>query len=109
MTTVFVLIDSVIHPLSVIVAIPIDLGPATDTIILVLFGTGIRNRSDLSAVSVRLGGEVSPVQYASAAPGFVGLDQVNALAPRVLAGRGDVDIELIADGKRANVVRVRFK
>jgi uncharacterized protein (TIGR03437 family) len=49
------------------------------------------------------------VQFASAAPGFVGLDQVNAVAPRALAGRGDVDIELIADGKRANEVRVSFK
>jgi uncharacterized protein (TIGR03437 family) len=94
---------------NMVVAIPIDLGPPTDAVVLILYGTGIRNRSALSAVSVRIGGEVAPVQYASAAPGFVGLDQVNALAPRALAGRGDVDIELIADGKRANIVRVSIK
>lgn len=92
-----------------IVAVPIDLGPETDTVVLVLFGTGIRNRSSLSAVSVRLGGAVAPVQYASTAPGFVGLDQVNALVPRSLAGRGEVNIDLIADGKRANEVKVAIR
>jgi len=94
---------------NMIVTIPIDLGPPADTVVLVLFGTGIRNRSAQSAVSVRLGGEDASVQYASAAPGFVGLDQVNAIAPRSLAGRGEVGIELIADGKRANEVKVSFK
>ena len=48
-------------------------------------------------------------QTVKIAPGFVGLDQINAVAPRALAGRGDVEIELIADGKRANEVRVSFK
>ena len=95
--------------LNKIVAVPIDLGPATDTVILVLFGTGIRNRSALSALSVRIGGEDLPVQYASAAPGFAGLDQIKQVATRSLAGRGDVGIELIADGKRANEVRVSFR
>ncbi len=92
-----------------IVSVPIDLGPPTDTVVLVLFGTGVRNRSAQSAVSVRLGGEVASVQYASAAPGFVGLDQVNAIAPRNLVGRGEVSIELIADGKRANEVKVTIR
>jgi len=91
------------------VAVPIDLGPPTDTVVLVLFGTGIRNRSAQSAVNVKLGGVDAPVQYASAAPGFVGLDQVNAVVPRTLAGRGEIDVALTADGRAANTVRVSFR
>jgi uncharacterized protein (TIGR03437 family) len=94
---------------NMIVAIPIDLGPATETVFLVLYGTGIRNRSAQSAVTVRIGGDDASVQYASVAPGFVGLDQVNMIIPRSLAGRGEVGIELIADGKRANEVKVAIK
>jgi uncharacterized protein (TIGR03437 family) len=94
---------------NMIVAIPIDLGPATETVFLILYGTGIRNRSAQSAVTVRIGGEDASVQYASVAPGFVGLDQVNMIIPRSLAGRGEVGIELIADGKRANEVKVAIK
>jgi uncharacterized protein (TIGR03437 family) len=91
------------------VPVPIDLGPPSDTVVLVLFGTGIRNRSAQSAVNVKLGGVDALVQYASGAPGFVGLDQVNAIAPRALAGRGEIDVALTADGKAANMVRIAFR
>jgi uncharacterized protein (TIGR03437 family) len=88
------------------VPIPIDLGPEGDTVALVLFGTGIRNRSAQSAVNVKLGGVDAPVLYASGAPGFIGLDQVNAIIPRSLAGRGVIDVVMMADGRTANTVRI---
>lgn len=88
------------------VAIPLDLGPATDQVFLILFGTGIRFRSSLSAVSARIGGVDVQVLYAGPVDGLVGLDQVNLRLPRGLAGRGEVDIIIIADGKTANTVRV---
>jgi uncharacterized protein (TIGR03437 family) len=91
------------------VPVPIDLGPPSDTVVLVLFGTGLRNRSAQSAVNVKLGGVDAAVQYASAAPGFVGLDQVNAIAPRALAGRGEIDVVLTADGRAANMLRLAFR
>ncbi|MGH9834598.1 MAG: hypothetical protein ACRD9Y_16400 [Blastocatellia bacterium] len=91
------------------VPVPIDLGPPTDTVVLVLFGTGLRNRSAQSAVNVKLGGVDAAVQYASAAPGFVGLDQVNVVAPRALAGRGEIDVALTADGRAANMLRLAFR
>jgi uncharacterized protein (TIGR03437 family) len=91
------------------VPVPIDLGPPADTVVLVFFGTGIRNRSAQSAVNVKLGGVDAPAQYASAAPGFVGLDQVNAIAPRALAGRGEIDVALTADGRAANMLRLAFR
>ncbi len=91
------------------VAVPIDLGPATDQVFLVLYGTGIKFRSALSAVSVAVGGANSEVLFADAAPGYVGLDQVNARLSRALAGRGEVDVALSVDGKAANTVRVSVR
>ncbi len=91
------------------VALPIDPGPATDQVFLVLFGTGIRFRSSLSAVTAKIGGADADVLYAGAHGGFVGLDQVNVRVPRSLAGRGEVDIVLMVDGRMANVVRVSIR
>ena len=87
--------------------VPIDLGAATDQVILELFGTGIRGRSALTAVTARIGGQDAEVQYAGPQGGFAGLDQVNVRVPRSLAGRGDVDVILTVDGKTANTVTVR--
>ncbi len=88
------------------VAAPVDLGPASDQVFLVLFGTGLRFRSALSGVNCTIGGVSSEVLFAAAAPGFVGLDQVNVRLPRILVGRGEVDVVLSVDGQAANTVRV---
>ncbi|MGH9843674.1 MAG: hypothetical protein ACREEM_33475 [Blastocatellia bacterium] len=94
------------------VAIPIDLGPESDQVFLILFGTGIRYRSSLSAAAATIGGPNgvdAQVTFAGAQGGFVGLDQVNARLPRSLIGRGEVDITLMADGQAANTVKVNIK
>jgi len=88
---------------------PIDLGPPGEVVVLRLYSTGIRNRSSLSAVTVRIGGVSAEVQYASAQPDFVDLDQINVRVPRTLIGRGEVDLMLTVDGKTANTVRVSIK
>lgn len=88
---------------------PIDLGPPNDLVVLVIFGTGFRNRSSLSAVSVNIGGVNAPVDYAGPQPGFAGLDQLNVRLPRSLAGRGEVDIVVTVDGKTANIIKVFIK
>jgi uncharacterized protein (TIGR03437 family) len=87
--------------------VAIDLGGAADQVILELFGTGIRGRSALTAVTATIGGQAAEVQYAGPQGGFAGLDQVNVRVPRSLAGRGDVDVVLVVDGKTANTVTVR--
>jgi uncharacterized protein (TIGR03437 family) len=87
---------------------PISLGADNEQVYLVLFGTGIRNRSALSNVTVKIGGVDTPVEYAGSQGGFVGLDQVNLKLPRSLAGRGEVDIVLTVDGKPSNVVKVNL-
>ncbi|HZN12567.1 MAG TPA: hypothetical protein VFC61_12865, partial [Blastocatellia bacterium] len=88
---------------------PIDLGPEGDRVFLVLFGTGIRGRSALSAVKVTIGGVDAMVGSAGEQGGFVGLDQVNALIPRSLIGRGDVNVVLTVDGQQANVTTINIR
>ncbi len=87
---------------------PIDLGGQNDQVVLVLFGSGVRGRSALDKVSVKIGGIEAQVLYAGP-QGFPGSDQINVLLPRSLAGFGEVDLILTADGRIANTVRVNFR
>jgi uncharacterized protein (TIGR03437 family) len=96
-------------PGGIIVAKPINLGPAGDIVALVLYGTGIRGRTSLANVSLTIGGVSVPVDYAGAQPQFTALDQVNFTIPRSLAGRGDVAIVLTVDGKPANTAHVTIQ
>lgn len=91
------------------VARPIDLGSASEQVFLLVFGTGIRRRDNLSAVSVQVGGVSTQINFAGAQTDFVGLDQINALLPRTLIGRGEVDVVVSIDGLTANTVRVSIK
>ncbi len=87
---------------------PIDLGAEGDQVVLLLFGTGIRGRSSLEKVTVRVGGVDTPVSYAGA-QGLAGLDQINVALPRSLAGRGEVDVILSTDEQIANTVRINIQ
>ncbi len=89
------------------VAVPIDLGPATDQVFLILYGTGLRFRSVLPSVSI--GGVGSQVTFAGAQGGFVGLDQINVRLDRSLAARGAVNVVMTVDGTPANTVSVTIK
>ncbi|HYE72841.1 MAG TPA: hypothetical protein VEF04_05900, partial [Blastocatellia bacterium] len=88
--------------------IPIDLGSETELVYLNLFGTGIRHRSALTAVTATVGGVSVGVSYAGAQGQYEGLDQLNLLLPKSLRGRGDVDVIVTVDGQVANTVRVRI-
>ncbi|MFN0121248.1 MAG: choice-of-anchor Q domain-containing protein, partial [Blastocatellia bacterium] len=67
---------------------PINLGPTGDEMYLVLFGGGFRNFATLSGISARItapnGTLLNTVTaaFAGAAPGFIGLDQVNLFRRR---------------------------
>ena len=91
------------------VARPIDPGAEDEQVYLLLFGTGIRLRGSLSGVTVNIGGLGAQVDYASQQGEFVGLDQINVLLPKTLAGRGEVDLVLSVEGKTANSVKVSVK
>jgi uncharacterized protein (TIGR03437 family) len=87
---------------------PIDLGPATDQVFLIIFGTGFRSAMQ-SAVSASIGGTVSQVLYSGPQSMLAGLDQTNVLIPRSLVGRGMVDVAMSAAGKSANSVQISIK
>ena len=89
--------------------LPVDLGPEADQVFLVLFGSGLRARSSLAAVSARIGGAEAQVTYAGPQGDFLGLDQVNVRLARELAGRGEVDVTLVVDGREANPVKVHVR
>jgi D-alanyl-D-alanine-carboxypeptidase/D-alanyl-D-alanine-endopeptidase len=91
------------------VPLPIDVSAPEDKVYLILFGGGIRNRSALSAVGLTIGGQLAQVLFAGPQDGFAGLDQINVLLPRSMAGRGEVDLQLSVEGKPANVVRIAFQ
>lgn len=91
------------------VAVPIDLGPSGDQVFLIIYGTGWRGRSSLSAVTTNLGGTSAEVLYAGAQGDFVGLDQVNLRVPGSMRGRGEVNLVLTVDGRSANSVMLNFK
>jgi uncharacterized protein (TIGR03437 family) len=87
---------------------PIDFGPESDVVFLLLFGSGIRFRSSLSSVSVTIGGNDLQVIFAGAHPNYVGLDQITVRLSRALMGRGEVAINLIVDATTANKLWVSF-
>ena len=91
------------------VALPIDVGGANDQVYLTLYGTGIKNRSGLANVKIKIGGVDVAADYAGAQGFFVGLDQINVKVPRSLLGRGEVDVSLTVDGKVANTIKVNVK
>ncbi|NOT61898.1 MAG: hypothetical protein HOP19_16915 [Acidobacteria bacterium] len=89
--------------------LPLDLGAENEQVYLILFGSGMRNRSSLSATSMRIGGMAATPLYLGAQGGYVGLDQVNVLVPRALAGRGNVKIETVVDGQLANALTLNIR
>jgi uncharacterized protein (TIGR03437 family) len=88
-------------------ATPLDLGGANDQGVLQFYGTGLRHSS--SAVTATIGGVAAQVLYAGAGGGFPGLDQVNLSVPRQMAGKGEVPIVILVDGKPANTVTAAFR
>jgi uncharacterized protein (TIGR03437 family) len=89
-------------------SVPINLGADVPTY-LSLYGTGIRNLSSLSNVSVTINGMSAPVLYAGAQGSFAGLDQVNIAIPLSLRGTGETNLVLTVDGQTANTVRVNIQ
>jgi uncharacterized protein (TIGR03437 family) len=90
-------------------ALPLDLGGSTDSLYVVLYGTGIRNFSSTQNVKATIGGARAQIAFIGAQETYPGLDQVNLLVPRSLAGAGEVPIVLTVDGQTANVVTINVK
>ena len=93
---------------SVPVSAPIVLGIDTPVYVS-FFGTGIRNRSSLANVAMTINGIGVPVLYAGPAPGYTGLDQVNAALVLNLRGSGESNVVLTVDGQAANTVTINVQ
>ncbi|MBI1763044.1 MAG: hypothetical protein HYR56_16580, partial [Acidobacteria bacterium] len=92
------------------VPLPINLGPVTDQVFLILFGSGTRYRAALNNVTCTIGGTAVDVGFAGAQGDLVGLDQINlGPLPRSLAGRGNVNLILTVEGRAANTVQVSIQ
>ena len=74
-------------------------------VFLVLYGTGIRNRSSVGAVQATIGGVSVPVEYAGPeGSGIPGLDQVTVRLTSDLKGIGLADLVVTVDGIPSNTV-----
>jgi len=80
-----------------------------NSLYLVLYGTGIRNRSSLPAVTCAIGALNLPVTYAGAQSQYPGLDQVVVPLPASLQGAGAVNAVVKADGYASNAVSLTFQ
>jgi len=84
--------------------------PQSEQVYLILYGAGFRFRNSLADTAVRVGGVDVATLFAGAAPGFVGLDQINlGPIPRSLIGRGEVEINMTVEDKAANAVRISIR
>jgi uncharacterized protein (TIGR03437 family) len=89
---------------------PSALSPSsTDSLYIELFGTGIRHATSLASVTATVNGQSVPVQYAGAAPGYTGEDQVNIQVPSSLYQSGTVSLVVTADGQASNTVTLNLQ
>ncbi len=89
---------------------PIPVPDPPDQLVLVLYGTGIRNRAQLSDVNVNIGGIThGAVAYAGPHSLYSGLDQVNVTLFKILQGKGLVDVVLNVEGIAAKPVKLEFQ
>lgn len=95
----------------------VDPGTRARPNVLVLYGTGIRNTPATTpndgngvaeAVTVRIQGVPCQVLFAGAAPGFIGLDQLNVIIPPELAGYGIVNVTVSANNRTSNTVTLKM-
>ena len=84
----------------------VSVGTSATPNYLVMYGTGLRLRSSLSAVRVAIGGITVPVLYLGAHSRLAGVDQLNLRLPLELRGRGMVDVVVTVDGRVSNIARL---
>ncbi len=92
-----------------VVAAPIDFGGEGDRLWLVLYGTGLRGRNSLAAVSVEIAGVTLAAEYCGPQPQFAGLDQLNVALPRSLAGTGTAAVRVTINGATSNTAYLTFR
>jgi len=74
---------------------------------LVLLGTGFRNATSSTRSRIIVNGVPLRATFTGAADA-VGLDRIQAILPRSLDGRGEVNVVIEIDGKKSNTLKIAF-
>lgn len=91
-------------------AAPIDLGSETDSVLLEIAATGLRNLlADPASILVQIGDEMAEVVTAQPSATEAGVDLITVRIPRVLAGRGELDFTVSALDQSSNPVRIAIQ
>lgn len=85
----------------------VPFGGPTDSLYLVLYGTGFRHARD--SVSCSLDGRTLAVLYAGPHSAYPGLDQANLALPDALRGAGRVTVTCTVDGQPTNTVNINVQ
>jgi uncharacterized protein (TIGR03437 family) len=88
--------------------VPAPINVSTGDVYLILYGTGFQ-AAGTAGVTVTIGGVNATVAYAGMQGSLAGLDQANLLIPASLAGKGQVTIQLTANGVAANPTNVTIQ
>ncbi len=91
------------------VAVPIDLGSATDKVYLTIYGTGFRNPSNLKTLQISIANVPVTVDFAGPSPTAEGLDIVRVLLPQELRGMGMASVGITVNNESSNPVSVLIK
>ena len=85
----------------------INLGPASQSVFLALYGTGVQVVGPGVTLTATIGGLAVPVTFVGPQGSFAGLDQINiGPIPRQLIGAKVVDVVIRVNGVAANTVQV---
>ncbi len=89
------------------VPLPIEFGPSSEVLFLVLYGTGFTS-GGANPIATIGNAAVTP-EYVGPQGTFSGLDQANVRLPRTLIGAGLVNVTLNVANQTSNTVQVQFK
>lgn len=87
-------------------ALPVDLGPASDRVFLVLYGRNLGANANGTAT---VGGVTAPLLYAGPLQPFNGVAQYNVEVPRILAGAGRVEVVVTVNNRASNPVNMTIR
>lgn len=92
----------------VITAPPCAASTESEQRFLILYGTGWR-LSGTANVTLRVGDQALTVNYAGPQGDFPGLDQINAVIPAALMGKGEQDTVVTASSQASKTVKVTIQ
>jgi uncharacterized protein (TIGR03437 family) len=99
--------DGTQDPIMTVSAQAIPFGAATDSLYLILYGTGFRRAQ--GSMSCSMNGQTVSAMYAGAHSTYTGLDQVNLQLPDSLRGAGRVSFNCTIDGQTTNTVSINVQ